>query len=234
MLFNRGYNLRLPFLKNFKANLRRGVRMKIRAALPVLAALLMTPAVWAQAAGNAAASAAMKVGVINVQGAILSTAEGKQAVAQLQSQFNPRTTELQNTQKQIEDLRARLQAGQSTLSEEEKARLTREGDQLTRSFQRKQQEFQDDSNDAQQDLVNRIGRKMIEVLDKYAKENSYSVVLDTSSQQTPVIYAANQVDITQDIIRLYDESYPVKSASASSSPTPKPATPKATPATPKP
>ena len=208
--------------------------MKIRAALPVVAALLITPAVWAQA--GAAASPSEKVGVISIQAAIAGTAEGKQAVAQLQSQFAPRTSELQNMQKQIEDVRARLQAGETTLSDEEKARLTREGDQLTRSFQRKQQEFQDDSNDAQQDLINRIGRKMIEVLDKYAKDNGYSVVLDTSSQQTPVIYASNQVDVTQEIVRLYDQSYPVKAGSASTTPSkpaaPRPAAPK--PATPKP
>jgi outer membrane protein len=129
-------------------------------------------------------------------------------------------------QKQIEDVRARLQAGENTLSDEEKARLTRQGDQLTRSFQRKQQEFQDDTNDAQQDLINRIGRKMIEVLDKYAKEHGYSLILDTSSQQTPVIFAANQVDVTQEIIHLYDESNPVKTGAASttpSKPAPKPA-----------
>ena len=142
--------------------------MKIRAVVPVLAALLMTPAVWAQAA----APAGTKVGVINVQAAIASTAEGKQAAAELQSQFAPRTTELQNLQKQIEDLSNRLQTGQSTLSDEEKARLQREGDQLTRTFQRKQQEFQDDTNDAQQDVVNRIGRKLVDVLNKYAKDNS--------------------------------------------------------------
>ena len=190
--------------------------MKIRAAVPVLAALLIAPAVWGQA--STAASAPAKVGVINVQAAIAGTAEGKQAVAQLQSQFAPRTSELQNMQKQIEDVRARLQAGETTLSDEEKARLTRQGDQLTRSFQRKQQEFQDDSNDAQQDLINRIGRKMIEVLDKYAKEHGYSLILDTSSQQTPVIYAANQVDVTQEIIHLYDESNPVKAGAASTTP----------------
>jgi outer membrane protein len=140
-------------------------------------------------------------------------------------------------QKQIEDVRARLQTGETTLSDEEKARLTREGDQLTRSFQRKQQEFQDDSNDAQQELINRIGRKMIEVLDKYAKENGYSVVLDTSSQQTPVIYATNQVDVTQEIVRLYDQSYPVKGGAAASTTPSKPTMPRAAtpkPATPKP
>jgi outer membrane protein len=200
--------------------------MKIRAVVPFVAALLMTPAVWAQASGAGAAASA-KVGVINIQAAIASTAEGKQAAAELQSQFAPRSTELQNLQKQIEELRSRLQTGQSTLSDEEKARLQREGDQLTRSFQRKQTEFQDDTNDAQQDVVNRIGRKLVDVLNKYSKENGYTVVLDDSSQQTPVIYAANQIDVTQDIIRLYDQSYPVKAATTAA---PRPA-PRPTPAT---
>src|SRR5580693_4472409 len=110
------------------------MRMKIRAMVFVVAGLLMTPAVWAQ--GAAPAAGANKVGVINIQAAIASTAEGKQAAAELQSQFTPRMNDLQNTQKQIEDLRNRLQTGQSTLSDEEKARLQREGDTLTRTYQR--------------------------------------------------------------------------------------------------
>src|SRR6202167_4848249 len=203
--------------------------MKIRAVVPILAALLMTPAVWAQA-GSAVAPGS-KVGVINIQAAIASTAEGKQAAAELQSQFAPRTTELQNLQKQIEDLRNRLQTGQSTLSDEEKARLTREGDQFTRSFQRKQQEFQDDTNDAQQDVVNRIGRKLVDILNKYARDNSYTLIIDDSSQQTPVLFAANQIDVTQDIIRLYDQSYPVKTSGTTA---PKAAPPRPAPAAPAP
>ena len=204
--------------------------MKIRAVVPVIAALLMTPAVWAQAAAPAAAG---KVGVINIQAAIASTAEGKQAAAELQSQFTPRMNDLQNLQKQIEDVRNRLQTGQSTLSDEEKARLTRQGDQLTRTYQRKQQELQDDTNDAQQDVVNRIGRKIVDVLNKYSKDNGYSVVLDDSSQQTPVIFAANQIDVTQDIIRLYDQSYPVKNAGGvAPSSAPKSAAPRPAPGTP--
>src|ERR1700691_3103159 len=116
--------------------------MKIQVLGTVLAALLLTPAVWAQA-GGAATQAPVKVGVINVQAAIASTAEGKQAGAELQPQFAPRTNELQALQKQIQELQGRLQSGQTTLSDEEKARLQRQGDLLSRSFQRKQQEFQD-------------------------------------------------------------------------------------------
>ena len=74
-------------------------------------------------------------------------------------------------------------------------------------------------------LINTIGRKMVEVLDKYAKDGGYAVVLDSSSQTTPIMYEANQVDITQEIIRLYDEAYPVKATSAAPS-KPAPRTPR--------
>ena len=200
--------------------------MKIRFGIPAMAALLMLPAVWAQS--NAAAPA--KVGVISVQAAIQSTAEGKQAAAELQSQFAPRQTELDNLRKQIEDLQTRLRTTSNTLSDEEKARLAREGDQLTRTYQRKQQESQDDYTEAEREVVDRIGRKMIDVLDKYSKDSGYSVILDTSAQNTPVIYAANTIDVTQDIIKLYDQSYPVKSAAAARPTTPRPTTPKPAPA----
>src|SRR5271170_7941633 len=197
--------------------------MKMRFAVPALAAFLMVPAMWAQTGGASVAAASSKVGVIDVQVAITSTAEGKQAAAELQSQFTPRQTDLQNMQKQIDDIRSRLQTGQTTLSDDEKARLAREGDQLTRNLQRKQQESQDDFNDAQQDVVNRIGRKLVDILDAYSKDNGLAVVLDTSAQQTPVVYASNQIDITQEIIRLYDQKNPVKSsgAGAGSSATPR-------------
>jgi len=192
--------------------------MKSRATILGLGLLMLTPGLRAQSA----ATAPTRIGVINMQAAITSTAEGKQAGAQLQSQFAPRQAELQTMQKQIEDDQSRLRTGQSTLSDEEQARLTREYTVLTRTLQRKSQEDQDDFNDAQQDLINRIGRKMVDVLDKYAKDGGYAVVLDSSSQQTPIIYEANQIDITQDIIRLYDQAYPVKNEGAASS---KPAAP---------
>lgn len=190
--------------------------MKIRMVLPALAMLCALPAAFAQS-GAAPTGTPMKVAVMNVQVAITSTAEGKQAAAELQSQFTPRQTELQNMQKQIDEIRGRLQTGQTTLSDDEKARLAREGDQLTRNLQRKQQESQDDFNDAQQDVVNRIGRKLVDILDGYSKQNGLAVVLDTSAQQTPVIYASNEIDITQEIIRLYDQKYPVTGKSSGGS-----------------
>ena len=209
--------------------------MRIRLAVLALAAAFIVPASWAQSSGTAAAAGGLKVGVINVQVAITSTSEGKQAAAELQSQFAPRQSELDGLRRQIEDIQTRLRTGSSTLSDDEKARLSREGDQMTRTFQRKQQDSQDDFNEAQREVVDRIGRKMIDVLDKYSKENGYGVIFDTSAQNTPVVYAANQIDVTQEIIRLYDQNYPVKAGAAKSTPPGKSAAPKpATPGQPKP
>ena len=69
---------------------------------------------------------------------------------------------------------------------------------------------------------------MLDVLDRYARENGYTAVLDTSAQGSPVIYGSSQADITQDVVRLYDQAYPVKGgAPAASTPAPKPAAPAA-------
>ena len=187
------------------------------------AGLFSTGAAWAQSPAAAASAAAGKVGVINIRQAIVTTAEGKQASAELQSQFASRQTEIENMNKQVNDLRQRLAACEGKCSQEEIARLTTQGQRLTQQLERKQNEYQEDVNAAQGEVVDRIGRKMVDVLDRYSRENGYSVVLDSSAQNTPILYASNQIDLTQDIIRLYDQAYPVK---AGAGPAAKPATPK--------
>lgn len=195
------------------------------------ACLFSSSAVRAQGtAAPAVGATGSKIGVINVRQAIVATSEGKLASAELQTQFAARQSELENMNKQIADLRQRLAAGQSTLSQEEQARLTRQGEVLARQLQRKQDEYQEDVNAAQGEVIDKIGRKMIDVLDRYARENGYVAVLDSSAQNTPILYASNQIDVTQDIVRLYDTAYPVKAGAA----TPKPAAAKPAQSTPKP
>src|SRR3982074_3401601 len=178
---------------------------------------------------------ATKLGVINVRQAIASTAEGKQAGAELQSQFASHQSELEGLNKQINDLRQRIDAGSGKFSQEEQARLQREGEVRARQAQRKQDEYQEDVNAAQAEVFDRIGRKMIDVLDRYARENGYVAILCSSAQNTPILFASTNIDITQDIVRLYDQAYPVKGGAPSSAgPAPKPAPRSTTPPAAKP
>jgi outer membrane protein len=210
------------------------VNLRFTGILFVLAVIFLAPItrVQAQGTGGAAASATAKVAVLNVRGAIVATAEGKVAQAQLQSQFASRQNDLQSMQKQIEDIQRRMSEGARTLSDDEKAKLQRQGELLTRRIQRGNDDLSDESNAAQGEVIDAIGRKMLDVVDRYARENGLAVVLDTSAQGTSVVYGSTQADITADIVRLYDQAYPVKSggAPAAAAPKPAPATPAAAPA----
>jgi outer membrane protein len=203
-------------------------RNVIRVAVLGMVCVLGTAAVRAQAAAGSASGG--KIGIINVRQAIVTTAEGKQASAELQSQFSARQNELEGMNKQISDLRNRLDAGKNTLSDEEKVRLTQQGQRLTQQLDRKNNELQEDVNAAQADVVDRIGRKMMDVLDRYSRENGLVAVFDSSAQNSPILFASTNIDITQEIIKLYDQAYPLKGAAPATRPaatTPKPATPPA-------
>jgi outer membrane protein len=193
------------------------------------ASLAGAATIGGQSAPVAGATATTKVGVLNVRQAIVATAEGKQASNELQGQFTARQTELENMNKQINDIRQRLQANADKLSPEEGARLQRQGETLAKQLQRKQEDYQEDVNAAQQEVIDRIGRKMMDVLDRYARENAYTAIFDSSAQGAP-IYASNGVDVTADIIKLYDQAYPAK-ASAAAKPAATAPKPAATPAT---
>src|ERR1700741_1114977 len=191
--------------------------MYLTAALAA-ASLAGAASLAAQSAPVAGSTANTKVGVLNVRQAIVATSEGKQASTELQGQFASRQTELENMNKQINDIRQRLQANEGKLSPEEAQRLQRQGEALAKQLQRKQEDYQEDVNASQQEVIDRIGRKMMDVLDRYARENGYATVFDTSAQASSIIYASNQVDLTQEVIKLYDQAYPVKATAAPAKP----------------
>ena len=68
-------------------------------------------------------------------------------------------------------------------------------------------------------MLGGLGQKMMAVIDKYARDNGFSLILDVSAPQNPVLYAANNIDITTEIVALYDKNSP-GAASGASSPAP--------------
>jgi Skp family chaperone for outer membrane proteins len=182
----------------------------IRACAMTMAFGVWTTALLAQIKPANGGEAGAKVAAINMRAAIANTLEGKQAAAQLETEFLARRKELEDLNKKINDLQQRLTAGANTLSDEEKQKLTLDGQRLTRQLERRQNEFQEDLNEAQSEVVSHIGRRLVEVVGRFAPNKGYGAVLDNSSQSTPVMYAST--DITQEIVKLYDQTYPVKSA----------------------
>jgi outer membrane protein len=189
------------------------------------------PALVLGIAAMAHAQAPTKVAIIHVQNAILSTKDGQKAAGELSTRFAPKKSELEKKQTEISGLQDQLRKGSATLSEDAKAKLMRDIDAGNKSLQRETEDAQADLDQEQGKIMQELGNKVMAVIEKYATQNGYALVLDVSNPQTPVLWAASAIDITNDIVKLYDQANPGTGASA---PATKPAAPTAArpPATP--
>ena len=180
-------------------------------------------------AQTAAPTAAVptKVAIIHVQNAILSTKDGQKAAQDLQGTFAPKKAELDKKQQDIAALQDQLKKASATMSDDVKTKIMRDIDSGTTRLNRETQDAQADLDEAQGKLMQELGNKMMAVVEKYATQNGFALVLDVSNPQTPVLWAASAVDITNDIVKLYDAAYPVAAgpAGAAKPPAPAPARP---------
>lgn len=183
----------------------------------VLPALVFGLALTAGAQGTPG-----KVAVINIQSTIVSTKDGQKAAGEIQARFNPKKAELDKRQGDITQLQDQLNRGRNTLSEDARQKLVREIDVKTKALNRDTEDARAELDQDEQKIMNELGGRIMVVIDKYAKDNGFSLVLDVSSPQSPVLYASPAIDITKDIIDLYDKNAP---AAASAPPSAAPSTP---------
>lgn len=180
----------------------------------------------AGAASAQAQNAPTKVGIINIQSAIIGTKDGQKALKELEAKSAPKKAELEKRQAEIQSLQEKLNKTSNVGGDEEKQRLMREIDQKTKAFRRDVDDAQADLDQENSRVINTIGQGMMAVLDKYAKDNGYSIILDVSNQQNNIVlFAANGTDVTQDIIALYDKNAPSGAPATSAAPKPTSATP---------
>ncbi len=180
-----------------------------------------------------------KIGVVNIQQAIQECAEGKKESDVLQTKFAPKQVELKQQSDDVESLKKQYQTQAGKLSDEEKGRQAKAIDTKQKALQRNYEDAQAEFQQAEQDVINRIGSKMVAVLEKYANANGFAVVLDVSNPQTsPVLWATQGTVITKELVDAYDKENPAgttapatKPAGAAKSPAPRPAATPARPAT---
>ena len=191
--------------------------MKNRVSITVVGLCLgVLPSVLlAQSSGTSG-----KVGLVNIQEAILSTAEGKKAMAELQKKYQPRQQEVQKLQQDIQAINDQLQKQAATLSDDEQRRLNRDLEEKQKLLKRTTEDAQADFTTDRDEMFRRIGQKMVKQIDDYARQNGFSLVI--GSDQVPIYYAAKEVDLTDAVVRLYDAANPSDAVSGA------PATPSAT------
>ena len=184
-------------------------------------------------APSAPAQTPSKVGIINMQGAMLATKDGEKARDALRAKFEPRAKDLESRLTEINRLKDQLNKGANTMSVEARDKLGRDIDDKNKKYQWDSEDLQNEVQQEEQKMVNEIGQRMVSIVDEYAKSNTLAIVFDVSGQTSPVLWAANGVDITTQIVELYDKKY-AAGAPAAAKPAAPAASKPATPAAPKP
>jgi outer membrane protein len=182
----------------------------------LVCSLLVVPVAFAQAP--------QKIGVIQTQSAMVSTKDGQKAVQELDTRLQPRKAGLERKAAEVRELQDRLQRGGAAMAEAARQDLTRQIDAKTKSYNRDMQDAQDEYEQENRKLLQELSTRMTSVISKYAVDHGYSVILDVSNPNTPVMYVSNTVDVTRDIIDLYDKMITVPASAPAKPAAPKPAT----------
>jgi outer membrane protein len=162
-----------------------------------------------------------KIAVINLQEAMARTKEGLKVAAEMNNKFGPRKAEFDKRKADIEQLIEKQSKGRATMSDEAQAQLAaeiqRKQTDIKRFGEDSQSEMDNDEAKATQDLQMKMGP----ILQQYAIQNNFAVVIDVG-QQSPVLWYAAATNITDVMVALYDQQHPVAAAPAAA---PKPTTP---------
>ncbi len=159
-----------------------------------------------------------KVGIIDIQQAIIRCNEGQRDFGELSRKFDPIRTDLEAQNKQVEELKKQLQTQQDKLNDEARNALVKDIDRRTKELQRRFEDAQNDFQQQQNEIAQRIGQKIMQIVDKYAKDNEFTLIIDVGGQTSPVVWASPTIDVTQAIIDAYNTASGVPAQ-------PKPATP---------
>lgn len=150
--------------------------------------------------------AQVKVAVINVQNAILETAEIKKAQTELEAKYKPRQQKLESLNKELTDLQTRLQQMQGKLTTAAEGDMQVTGQRKQKEAQRISEDLQADVDRDRNDILSKTGTRMQDVVKKLAEEKGLDLVVDVSQ----TLYFKPAMELTKEATAAYDKAYPVK------------------------
>ena len=197
------------------------------------------PASNAPSTTAVAPAGATKIAVIMFQPAVMQTNEGQRNFADLQKKYDPKRTQLKAMSDEIDSLKKGLQTAGANLSDAERQNRLKSVDEKEKAFQRLGEDTQNDFQQDLQQTYTQLAEKVFTVLQTYAQSNGYSLVIDGSTQQSPVLWANQGTDISAAVIQAYNQKSGVPApaggqvGAAPTAPTPHATTPRPASSTPR-
>jgi outer membrane protein len=229
------------FLKEFFGQMKRSfVIFVLTASGLVLNAAAQLPASPGLSPASAAADSApppvgpARIAVVAFQLAVGQTNEGQRSFAELEKKYAPKEATLRSLNDEIDNLTKQLQTQGASLSDVERANRAKVIDEKKKQLDRDSQDARNDFQQDMQDMYNQLASKVYDVMQTYAEQQGFTLILDISPQQSPVLYASEGTNITKPVIDAYNVKSGVPAPpppTGAEAPKPKPATPATHPGT---
>jgi len=199
--------------------LASGLTLSAAAQLPASPGM-STPA---PAAAATAPAGPAKIAVINFQLAVAQTNEGMRAFADLQKKYAPKEASLKALNDEIDGLTKQLQAQAATMTEVERNTKAKTIDDKKKQLDRETSDLRDQGQQDMQDLYQSLASKVYDVMQSYAQQQGFTLVLDASQQQSPILFASDGTVITKQVIDAYNLKSGIPAPVEGASTAPKPA-----------
>ncbi len=153
--------------------------------------------------GSPAFGAELKIGYVDLQRSLNETESGKKARADLEKLIKSKQAVIDEKGKEIERLKEELDKQSALLSEEAKKAKQDELDRKMGKYQRLVQEAQREVKKKETELTNEILKGLRKVIEELGREEKYTLILE--KMEGLVLYADSAIDLTDRVIKLYDE-----------------------------
>jgi outer membrane protein len=143
---------------------------------------------------------------VSFNSAVIQTAEAQKQLSALQAKYAPRQNQLKALNDEVDSLQKQL--SDSTQKPGDADRTVREQSLETkeRQLQRQTEDLKTDSQNESQEVFRGVAQKVYAFLQKYAQQHGYSAVIERGSDSEPVVwYAADNLDITSQLVKAYNE-----------------------------
>ncbi len=176
------------------------------------------------ALGATPAFADLKIGYVDLQRALAEVGEGQQAKAKLKAEIDKKKVEFEAEQKKLREDGMVLDRQASAMSEEVRIEKMKQLQGRVMQMTDKGQKLQVEFVEKERVELKKIFDKMDPIVAAIAKRDGLSVVFEKTD--SGLVFAESSLDVTNELVRTYNEKYPVKGMKAPTptpSPTPAPA-----------
>jgi outer membrane protein len=149
-----------------------------------------------------------RIGIINIQSVIAGTNEGQKELQALENRFESKRKELKTLSDEIDTLKKQLDTQGPKLNDEARASLVEQIDRKQKSLGRTEEDAQADFATQQSEIVEKMLNKLIPIVDKYAKDNGLTFIIDGSKPwpEWPLVWGNPSADISKTVVDLYNAS----------------------------